>query len=407
MLSRMEEFYRIKRLPPYVFAEVNKTKAAKRAAGFDIIDLGMGNPDSPPPPHVIHKLQAVLADPKAHGYSVSRGIHGLRKAKAAYYKRRFNVDLDPDIHICASIGSKEGLANLVKAITGPSDIILVPNPSYPIHAYGAVIAGASVRHLPKTEGLDFVTQLERAIRHSTPKPVAVILNYPCNPTAEVVDLDFYQKVVDLCREAGVYVISDLAYCEIYFDDNPPPSILECDGAMDIAVEFTSLSKTYSMAGWRVGFAAGNPRLVHALTRIKSYLDYGMFTPIQVAATAALNGPQDYVDDMRALYKGRRDVLVQGLSEAGWHTPNPAASMFCWVPLPEAYKPLGSLEFSKLLVNEADLAVAPGIGFGEYGDDYVRIAMVENKQRLRQAIRNVKQFLKRDPEAMIARQKEVA
>jgi alanine-synthesizing transaminase len=403
----MEDFYRIKRLPPYVFAEVNKIKAAERAKGRDIIDLGMGNPDSPTPKHIVEKLKAVADDDTAHGYSVSRGIHGLRKAQAAYYQRRFGVTLNPDTEICATIGSKEGLSNLVQAITGPSDVILVPNPSYPIHAYGAVIAGASVRHMPKTPGMSFIEQLQRAIRHCTPKPVAVILNYPCNPTAEVVDLEFYRQAVAICREAGVYIISDLAYCEIYFDGVPPPSILQVEGAMDIAVEFTTLSKTYSMAGWRVGFAAGCPRLIHALTRIKSYLDYGMFTPIQVAATAALNGPQECVAEVRTLYQERRDVLVKGLLDAGWPVPTPAASMFIWAPLPEAYAHLGSLEFSKLLVSEAEVAVAPGIGFGEYGDGHVRIALVENKQRLRQAIRNIKQFLARDPAEVLQRRGNAA
>ena len=391
----MEEFYRIKRLPPYVFAEVNKLKAQYRADGRDIIDLGMGNPDSPPPPHVIEKLKQVASDETAHGYSVSRGIVGLRKACAAYYQRRFGVTLDADRQIISTIGSKEGLANLVQAITGPSDVIVTANPCYPIHAYGSVIAGASVRSLPMTQGADFLEMLERAIKNVTPKPIAVIVNYPGNPTAEVVDLAFYEKLVSICREHGVYIISDLAYCEIYFDDNPPPSILQVHGATEIAIEFTSMSKSYSMAGWRVGFAAGNPTLIHALTRIKSYLDYGTFTPIQAAAVAALNGPQEYVSVMRALYKERRDVLVKGLAEAGWPVPEPKASMFIWAPLPEKYKAAGSLEFSKLLLDKAEVAVAPGIGFGEYGDGFVRIALVENKQRLRQAVRNIKQFLSND------------
>lgn len=395
----MEEFYRISRLPPYVFAEVNKLKAQLRAGGKDIIDLGMGNPDSPTPKHIVDKLISVAQDETAHGYSVSRGIQGLRKAQSAYYKRRFDVDLDPDTEVCATIGSKEGLANLIQAITSPSDMVLVPNPSYPIHAYGAVIAGASVRYMPKIEGMSFHEQLERAIRHIAPKPIALIINYPSNPTSEVVDLAFYEKVIEICRTYGVYVISDLAYCEIYFDGNPPPSILQVKSAKDIAIEFTTLSKTYSMAGWRVGFAAGNPRLIHALTRIKSYLDYGMFTPIQVAATAALNGPQDCVAEVRQLYKERRDVLVKGLHEAGWMVPVPSASMFIWAPLPEAYAPYGSLAFAKLLMEEAGVAVAPGIGFGEYGDGFVRIALVENKQRLRQAVRGIKQFLQQDPAVM--------
>lgn len=394
-----DEFYRISRLPPYVFAEVNKLKAQLRAKGKDIIDLGMGNPDSPTPKHIVDKLISVAQDETAHGYSVSRGIQGLRKAQAAYYKRRFDVDLDPDSEVVATIGSKEGLANLIQAITSPSDMVLVPNPSYPIHAYGAVIAGASVRYMPKMEGMSFFEQLERAIRHTAPKPIAVILNYPCNPTAEVVDLEFYEKVIEICRAHQVYVISDLAYCEIYFDGNPPPSILQVAGAKDIAIEFTTLSKTYSMAGWRVGFAAGCPKLIHALTRIKSYLDYGMFTPIQVAATAALNGPQDCVEEVRQLYKERRDVLVKGLHDAGWMVPVPSASMFIWAPLPEAFAQYGSLAFSKLLMEEAGVAVAPGVGFGEYGDGFVRIALVENKQRLRQAVRGIKQFLQQDPQAL--------
>lgn len=400
----MEEFYRINRLPPYVFAEVNKLKAQLRAGGKDIIDLGMGNPDSPTPKHIVDKLISVAQDETAHGYSVSRGIQGLRKAQAAYYKRRFDVDLDPDTEVIATIGSKEGLSNLIQAITGPSDMVLVPNPSYPIHAYGAVIAGASVRYMPKIEGMAFHEQLERAIRHIAPKPVALIVNYPSNPTSETVDLAFYEKVVEICRAHGVYVISDLAYCEIYFDGNPPPSILQVKDAKDIAIEFTTLSKTYSMAGWRVGFAAGNPRLIHALTRIKSYLDYGMFTPIQVAATAALNGPQECVEEVRQLYKERRDVLVKGLHEAGWMVPVPSASMFIWAPLPDAYKHIGSLAFAKLLMEEAGVAVAPGVGFGEYGDTHVRIALVENKQRLRQAVRGIKQFLQQDPAKMAAKLK---
>lgn len=395
----MEDFYRIKRLPPYVFAEVNKIKAAHRAAGRDIIDLGMGNPDTPPPKHVIEKLCQVAQDETAHGYSVSRGIVGLRKAQAGYYKRRFGVELDPDSEIITTIGSKEGLANLVQAITGPADVIVTANPCYPIHAYGPVISGASVRYMPMTEGADFFELLDRAIKHQEPKPVAVIVNYPGNPTAEVVDLAFYEKLVALCKQYGVYIISDLAYCEIYFDGNPPPSVLQVPGAKDIAIEFTSLSKTYSMAGWRVGFAAGNKRLIHALTRIKSYLDYGTFTPIQAAAVTAINGPQDSVEQVRALYKERRDILVKGLHAAGWNVAEPKASMFIWAKLPEQYAELGSFKFSKLLLDQAEVAVAPGIGFGEYGDQYVRIALVENKQRLRQAVRNIKAFLAKDAEEL--------
>lgn len=403
----MEEFYRIKRLPPYVFAEVNKIKAAHRAAGRDIIDLGMGNPDSAPPKHVIDKLREVALDETAHGYSVSRGIPGLRKAQAAYYKRRFGVTLDPDTEVITTIGSKEGLANLVEAITGPGDVIVTPNPCYPIHAYGPVICGASIRYMPMTEGADFFELLERAIKHQQPKPVAVIVNYPGNPTAEVVDLTFYERLVEMCKSYGVYIISDLAYCEIYFDGNPPPSILQVPGAKDIAIEFTSMSKTYSMAGWRVGFAAGNKTLIHALTRIKSYLDYGTFTPIQAAAVTAINGPQDYIDDIRAIYKERRDILIKGLHSAGWMVQEPKASMFIWAKLPEQYAELGSFEFSKLLLDQAEVAVAPGIGFGEYGDGYVRIALVENKQRLRQAVRNIKAFLAKDAEKIKKELKKAA
>lgn len=393
------EFYRIKRLPPYVFAEVNAVKAAHRAQGRDVIDLGMGNPDSAPAPHIIEKLKETAMDPKAHRYSVSRGIQGLRKAQCAYYERRFGVTLDPDSEMCVSIGSKEGLANLAQAITSPGDVIMVPNPSYPIHPYGSIIAGASVWNLPKTEGNNFIDQLKTAIKHCNPKPLALILNYPCNPTTEVVDLGFYEEVVEICRFHDIYILSDLAYCEIYFDDNPPPSILQVKGAKDIAIEFTSMSKTYSMAGWRIGFAAGCPTLVRALTRIKSYLDYGAFTPIQVAATAAINGPQDCVDELREMYKERRDILVEGLTRAGWPVPNPSASMFIWAPLPEPYKEIGSMAFSKLLLDKAEVAVAPGIGFGQYGDGHVRIALVENKHRLRQAIRNIKQFLAEDADQL--------
>jgi alanine-synthesizing transaminase len=403
MLRAMtEEFYRIKRLPPYVFAEVNKMKAAYRAEGRDVIDLGMGNPDSPPPPHIIEKLRETALDPKAHGYSMSRGIPGLRKAQCAYYQRRFGVELDPESEMIVTLGSKEGLANLLGAITAPGDVIMVPNPSYPIHPFGAIIVGASIWNIPRQPDDSFLREVERAIQYCVPKPTAIILNYPANPTTTTVPLEFYQGVVDICKKHGIWVISDLAYCEIYFENNPPPSILQADGAKDIAIEFTTMSKTYSMAGWRVGFAAGNPTLVKSLTRIKSYLDYGSFTPIQVAAAAALNGPQDCVEEMRELYKNRRDVLVDGLHQAGWPVPVPDASMFIWAPLPEAYKDIGSLAFSKLLLEEAEVAVAPGIGFGEHGDGFVRIALVENRQRLRQACRNIKQFLAKDAGQMIAK-----
>jgi len=393
------DFYRIKRLPPYVFAEVNGKKAKMRAAGRDIIDLGMGNPDSPTPTHIVDKLKEVVSDPNTHGYSVSRGIPGLRRAQAAYYQRRFGVELDFDKEIVVTIGSKEGLANLLQAITAPGDVVMVPNPSYPIHPYGSIIVGASVWHLPKVPDVSFVTLLKRAIKHCCPTPTVLILSYPCNPTSETVDLAFYEEVIDICKHHGIWVISDLAYCEIYFNDVPPPSILQVKGAKDIAIEFTTMSKTYSMAGWRMGFGVGNPTLVGALTKIKSYLDYGAFTPVQAAAAYALNGPQDCVAEFRKMYKERRDVLVKGLNEAGWPVTPPDASMFLWAPIPEQFKSLGSLAFSQLLMEKAEVAVAPGIGFGEYGDGHVRIALVENKQRLRQAIRNIKGFLHEDPEKL--------
>jgi alanine-synthesizing transaminase len=388
-----QEFHRIKRLPPYVFAEVNALKSKARAAGEDIIDFGMGNPDQPPPQHVIDKLAETLADPRVHRYSTSRGIPGLRRALCAYYARRFGVELDPEREAIVTLGSKEGLANLAQAITSPGDIILAPNPSYPIHAFGFIIAGAAIRSIPVGPEFDFLQQLERAVRHSVPKPSALVLNYPANPTAEVVDLGFYSTVIDFCRGHGIYVISDIAYAEVYFEGPPPPSILQVPGAKEIAVEFTSLSKTYSMPGWRIGFCAGNPDLIAALARVKSYLDYGAFTPIQVAATAALNGPQDCIDEMRARYRSRRDVLVSGLTAAGWPVPSPPATMFCWAPLPSALKDMGSLEFSKLLLEKAQVAVAPGIGFGEYGEGFVRLGLVENEHRTRQAVRNIKAFLK--------------
>lgn len=392
-----DEFYRERRLPPYVFAEVNALKARERAAGRDIIDFGMGNPDLPTPAHIVEKLKEAVSNPRAHGYSMSRGIPGLRKAQAAYYQRRFGVELDPETEVIVTIGSKEGLANLAQAITAPGDVMLVPNPSYPIHPYGFTIAGAALWHIPKAPDQSFMKQLERAVKHASPKPVALVLNYPCNPTTEVVGLDFYAEVVDFCRKHQIWILSDLAYCEIYFDGNPPPSILQVPGAKDVAVEFTSMSKTYSMAGWRVGFAVGNPRLIKALARIKSYLDYGAFTPIQVAATAALNGPQDCVEETRRIYQERRDILVQGMNDMGWKVDSPPATMFVWAPIPEPFKAMGSLEFSKLLMKEAQVAVAPGVGFGEYGDDHVRIAIVENKHRIRQALRNMKQFMQGDVE----------
>lgn len=386
------DFYRIRRLPPYLFAEVNEMKAAARARGEDIIDFGMGNPDLPTPQHIVDKLKETADNKRAHGYSTSRGIPGLRKALAGYYDRRFGVTIDPETEAVVTLGSKEGLANLAQAITAPGDVILVPNPSFPIHPYGFMIAGASVRHMPMGPDHDFMTELSRAVQHSVPSPSAVILCYPGNPTAEVVDLEFYREVVDFCRKKGIWILSDIAYAEIYFDDNPPPSILQVPGARDIAIEFTSMSKTYSMAGWRVGFGVGNKDLVSALTRVKSYLDYGAFTPIQVAATAAFNGPQDCIDLHRQTYKKRRDVLIEGLKAAGWDVPSPKASMFAWAPLPEAFREVGSMAFTKMLLQYAKVAVAPGVGFGEYGEGYVRIGLVENEHRIRQAVRNIKKFM---------------
>jgi len=387
------DFYKIRRLPPYVFAEVNDMKARARADGADIIDFGMGNPDLPTPEHVVAKLKETVDNPKTHRYSNSRGIPGLRKAISTYYGRRFGVDVDPNKQAIVTLGSKEGLANLSQAITSPGDVILVPNPSYPIHQFGFIIAGAAARSIPVKPGPEFMAALDRAVQHSVPKPTAVVLNYPNNPTAELASLDFYEEVVDFCRFHGIWILSDLAYAEIYFDGNPPPSILQLPKAWDVAVEFTSMSKTYSMPGWRIGFAVGNEQLIAALARVKSYLDYGAFTPIQVAAAAALNGPQDCVDEARAVYKERRDILIDGLAAAGWDIPSPPATMFAWAPIPPAFKDMGSIEFSKLLLSEAEVAVAPGLGFGEHGDDHVRIGLVENVQRTRQAVRNIKNFLK--------------
>ncbi|MBT3553859.1 MAG: LL-diaminopimelate aminotransferase [Rhodospirillaceae bacterium] len=393
-----QEFHRIKRLPPYVFNEVNAMKAKARAAGEDIIDFGMGNPDSPTPPHIVEKLVETVADPRTHRYSASRGIPGLRKAIAAYYERRFGVEIDPESEAIVTLGSKEGLANLASAITSPGDVILVPNPSYPIHQFGFIIADGAVRNIPVIPDEDFFTALDIAVTQSVPKPTAVVLNYPNNPTTAMADLDFYERVVDYCRHHKIYILSDLAYAEVYFDGPPPPSILQVKGARDVAVEFTSMSKTYSMPGWRIGFATGNKNLISALSRIKSYLDYGAFTPIQVAATAALNGPQDCVDQMRQLYRERRDVLIDSMSQAGWEIPSPPSTMFAWAPVPPAFSDLGSNEFAKLLLREAMVAVSPGIAFGEHGDGHVRISLVENRQRIRQAARNVKAFFGRYEQA---------
>ncbi len=393
------EFHRIKRLPPYVFAEVNRLKAAARAAGADIIDLGMGNPDLPTPQHIIDKLVETVAKPRTHRYSASKGIPGLRRAQAAYYARRFGVKLDPETQVVATLGSKEGFANMAQAITAPGDVILVPNPTYPIHEFGFLLSGAAMRHLPAGTGEEFLRSVERTCQHTIPKPLALVLSYPSNPTAMVADLDFYREAVALAKKLDLIILSDIAYAEIFFDNNPPPSVLQVPGAMDIAVEFSSLSKTYNMPGWRMGFAVGNERLIAALARIKSYLDYGAFTPIQVAAAAALNGPQQCVEETRQIYHRRRDCLVETFERAGWSIPPPPATMFAWAPLPPAFRDLGSVEFSKLLIEKAGIAVSPGLGFGEYGEGFIRIALVENEHRIRQAARNLKKFLAQAPETM--------
>jgi alanine-synthesizing transaminase len=395
----MEEFHRIRRLPPYVFEQVNRAKAAARNCGADIIDLGMGNPDLPAPPHVIEKIKDTLGKPRTDRYSASKGIAGLRRAQAAYYARRFGVKLNPESQIVATLGSKEGFANVAQAITAPGDVILVPDPSYPIHAFGFLMAGGVIRSVPSEPTPGFFATLERAIVHSIPKPLAVVVCYPSNPTAYVADLDFYRELVAFAKKHGIFILSDLAYAEVYFDDHPPPSVLQVPGATDIAVEFTSMSKTYSMPGWRMGFAVGNERIIAALGRVKSYLDYGAFTPVQVAATAALNGPDDCIHEMRATYRRRRDVLVESFGRARWQIPSPRASMFAWAPLPDPFKSLGSVEFSTLLVEKAEVAVSPGSGFGERGEGHVRIALVENEQRIRQAARNIRRFLETGPEKL--------
>jgi alanine-synthesizing transaminase len=395
----MEEFYRIRRLPPYVFETVNRAKAAARNAGADIIDLGMGNPDLPAPAHVVDKLKEVVGKSRTDRYSASRGIAGLRRAQAAYYARRFGVKLNPDTQVVATLGSKEGFANVAQAITAPGDVVLVPDPSYPIHAFGFLMAGGVIRSVPSDPTPEFFSILERAITHSIPKPIAVVVCYPSNPTAHVASLDFYKELVPFAKKHDVFILSDLAYAEVYFDNNPPPSVLQVNGANDICVEFTSMSKTYSMPGWRMGFAVGNERIIAALGRVKSYLDYGAFTPIQVAATAALNGPDDCIKEMRDTYHRRRDVLVESFGRAGWPVPPPKASMFAWSPIPEPFQTLGSVEFSKLLVEKAEVAVSPGTGFGERGEGFVRIALVENEQRIRQAARNIRRFLETAPETL--------
>jgi alanine-synthesizing transaminase len=392
----MEEFYRIRRLPPYVFEEVNRAKAKARNAGADIIDLGMGNPDLPAPQHVLDKLKETLGKPRTDRYSASRGIPGLRKAQAAYYERRFGVKLNADTQVVATLGSKEGFANMAQAITAPGDVIIVPDPSYPIHAFGFLMAGGVIRSVSSDPTPDFFNQVERAIRHSIPKPIAIVVCYPSNPTAFVASLDFYKDLVAFAKKHEIFILSDLAYAEVFFDNDPPPSVLQVPGAIDVAVEFTSMSKTFSMAGWRMGFAVGNDRLIAALGRVKSYLDYGAFTPIQVAAAAALNGPDDCVREMRSIYTKRRDVMIDSFSRAGWDVPPPSASMFAWSPIPEPFRDMGSVEFAKLLVEKAEVAVSPGTGFGERGEGFVRIALVENEQRIRQAARNIKKFLETAP-----------
>ena len=387
----MSDFHRVKRLPPYVFEQVNRLKALARANGADIIDLGMGNPDLPAPRHVIEKLVETAGKPRTDRYSASKGIAGLRRAQAHYYERRFGVKLNPDTQVVATLGSKEGFANMAQAITAPGDVVIVPNPSYPIHAFGFLMAGGVIRSVNADPTPDFFVQLERAVIHSIPKPIAIVTCYPSNPTACVAGLDFYKDLVAFAKKHELFILSDLAYAEVYFDGNPPPSVLQIPGANDVTVEFTSMSKTFSMAGWRIGFAVGNERLLAALARVKSYLDYGAYTPIQVAAAAALNGPEDCIVEMRSIYKKRRDVLVESFAAAGWDIPSPEATLFAWVPVPEKFRHLGSLEFSKLMIEKADVAVAPGIGFGEFGDDYVRLAIVENEQRIRQAARGVRRF----------------
>ncbi|HSF93300.1 MAG TPA: LL-diaminopimelate aminotransferase [Paracoccaceae bacterium] len=404
-----EEFYRIKRLPPYVFAEVNRLKAQFRAEGMDIIDFGMGNPDMDTPPHIVQKLIETVQKPRTHRYSASKGIPGLRKAQAGYYDRRFGVKLNPDTEVIATLGSKEGLANLAMAITAPGDVMLVPNPSYPIHPYGFIIAGGTLRHLPTLHNgvfdpEEYMRALDRAVAHSVPKPVSLVVSFPSNPTAQLCDLDFYEELVAFAKKHEIWILSDLAYAEIYFDGNPPPSILQIEGAKDVAVEFTSLSKTFAMPGWRMGFAVGNERLIGALTRIKSYLDYGAFTPVQVAAAAALNGPTDCIDEIRQTYKNRRDVLVESFGRAGFDVPPPPATMFAWAPIPEPFKEIGSMGFSKILLREAEVAVAPGIGFGEYGEGYVRLGLVENEHRIRQAARNIRKVMQ-NADALVSKYKD--
>ncbi|WP_111657362.1 alanine transaminase [Isoalcanivorax indicus] len=389
------EFQRIRRLPPYVFNIVGDLKKAARARGEDIIDFGMGNPDQPTPPHIVAKLTETVQRGDTHRYSQSKGIPRLRKAICDWYQRRYDVTLDPESEAIVTIGSKEGLSHLALATMGPGDTVLVPNPSYPIHPYGFVIANADIRHVPMVEGMDFFEELERALKESWPKPKMLVLNFPGNPTAQCVDLPFFERVVAIAREHGIWVVQDIAYADIVFDGYQAPSILQVPGARDVAVEFFSLSKSYNMPGWRVGFCCGNAELVSALARIKSYMDYGTFTPIQVAAIAALEGDQQCVSDIRDMYQRRRDVLCQGLNDIGWAVTPPRATMFVWAKIPEAYRAMGSLEFSKKLLEAAQVAVSPGVGFGEYGDDHVRFALIENEHRTRQAIRGIRKMFRQD------------
>ena len=391
----MADFPRIERLPPYVFNIVNELKAAARARGEDIIDFGMGNPDQPTPPHIVAKLVEAAQRPDTHRYSMSKGIPRLRRAICQWYSRRFAVELDPDSEAIVTIGSKEGLAHLALATVGPGDAVLVPNPAYPIHPYGFVIAGADIRHVPLVPGIDFFAELKKAITDSWPRPKMLVLNFPGNPTTQCVDLDFFSQVVEVAREHNIWVVHDIAYADIVFDGYEAPSILQVPGAKEIAVEFYSLSKSYNMPGWRVGFMCGNAELVAALAKMKSYLDYGTFTPIQVASITALEGPQDCVAEIRATYQRRRDVLCDGLDSIGWSVERPKATMFVWAPIPEAYRHLGSLEFSKHLLEKAHVAVSPGIGFGAYGDDHVRFSLIENEHRTRQAIRGLRQMFREE------------
>ncbi|HVL34164.1 MAG TPA: alanine transaminase [Burkholderiales bacterium] len=391
----MREFSRIRRLPPYVFNITNELKMAARRRGEDIIDLSMGNPDGPTPAHIVAKLVEAAQRQDTHGYSVSKGIPRLRRAIAAWYRRRYGVDLDPDAEAIVTIGSKEGLAHLMLACLERGDTVLVPNPSYPIHIYGAIIAGADIRSVRMTPGVDFFAELERAIRELTPKPRMLVLGFPSNPTAQCVDLAFFEKVIAIARAHDILVVHDLAYADIVFDGYQAPSILQVPGARDIAVEFFTMSKSYNMAGWRIGFMVGNRDLVHALARIKSYHDYGTFTPIQVASIVALEGPQDCVEEIRRTYQRRRDVMAKGLHDIGWMVEVPRASMYIWARIPESYRGLGSIDFTKRLLEEARIAVAPGIGFGDYGDDHVRIALIENEHRLRQAVRGIKDMFRKD------------